>query len=540
MSGVSIPTGSQLPAHLRVDCSNRTVQKSLSRLSRSALISLALSWTGPHSSSLTAPLLLRDHLRQKSGGQDVDTDDEEEQELEFLDDPFTPARSLDQLHNIYAAMLQRKGPKSEVLGRITDCDWKHGITLYQLAMADFRHLSEAPHSLRWSAYRIVPLRAQSGDDDAREQGRTEADPASAALPVLHPTTFLRNLQAQILPDVKVHYCFDRHETLPLMLLRILVLESPYNTRLAFQGAAGQTANFDASRAIYLGFPDSSPYVYVSRTQTNVLFQAGEAKTLLHAVVEGIPQALSQPRQRFALRYTDLSTKNLAELVDRRGPGRTNHAAGGWSFYADKTQHPSPLVTTLPPKPARAEQDAPSRRQPARKRGASPAAERDEHRAKRARLVAQARFEDTGKMDDGKGVERVDVAIRDPFPEVRGLDEEDLAAASDDDARAAGEDGAARRHPGVGGRKRKSILDTVLQRDGEVDPSEADADGDDSQAHAWRPHVKLTFHGPHVFAGLRQLVEHGIVDGERMPGWMTGQEGVTVGVVRHGRIRGSRD
>ena len=535
MSGVSIPTGSQLPAHLHVDCSNRTVQKSLSRLSRSALISLALSWAGPHSSSLTAPLLLRDHLRQKSGGQDVDTDDEEEHELEFLDDPFTPARSLDQLYDLYAAMLQRKGPKSEVLGRITECDWKHGITLYQLAMADFRHLSEAPHSLRWSAYRIVPLRAQSGDD-AREEGHTEVDPASDALPVFHPTAFLRNLQAQILPDVKVHYCFDRHETLPLMLLRILVLESPYNTRLAFQGATGKTANFDASRAIYLGFPDSSPYVYVSRTQTNVLFQAGEAKTLLHAVVEGIPKALSQPRERFALRYTDLSTKNLAELVERRGPGRTNHAAGGWSFYADKTQHLSPLVTTLPPKPARVEQDALSQRQwssSSRKRGASPATERDERRAKRARLVAQARFENTAKMDDGKGVERVDVAIRDPFPEVRGLDEEDLAPADD-------EDEAARRHVGVGARKRKSILDTVLQRDGEVDPSEEDADGDRSHAHAWRPNVKLTFHGPHVFAGLRQLVEHGIVDGERMPGWMTGQEGVTMGVVRHGRIRGSRD
>jgi central kinetochore subunit Mis15/CHL4 len=52
-------------------------------------------------------------------------------------------------------------------------------------------------------------------------------------------------------------------------------------------------------------------------------------------------------------------------------------------------------------------------------------------------------------------------------------------------------------------------------------------------------VRLTFHGSHVFAGIRQLVECGIVDGERMPGWMTGEEGVTIGAVRNGRIRGHK-
>ena len=56
---------------------------------------------------------------------------------------------------------------------------------------------------------------------------------------------------------------------------------------------------------------------------------------------------------------------------------------------------------------------------------------------------------------------------------------------------------------------------------------------------WRPRVRLTFHGPHVFAGLRQLAEAGIVDAERMPGWMTGEEGVTIGAVRDGRIRGHK-
>jgi central kinetochore subunit Mis15/CHL4 len=65
--------------------------------------------------------------------------------------------------------------------------------------------------------------------------------------------------------------------------------------------------------------------------------------------------------------------------------------------------------------------------------------------------------------------------------------------------------------------------------------------EDEQAppRGWRPNVRLTFYGPHVFGGIRQLVECGIIDGEKMPGWMTGEEGVTIGAVRNGRIRGHK-
>jgi len=34
---------------------------------------------------------------------------------------------------------------------------------------------------------------------------------------------------------------------------------------------------------------------------------------------------------------------------------------------------------------------------------------------------------------------------------------------------------------------------------------------------WRPDVRVTFHGQQVFAGIREHVEAGIVDGEKMPG-----------------------
>jgi central kinetochore subunit Mis15/CHL4 len=54
---------------------------------------------------------------------------------------------------------------------------------------------------------------------------------------------------------------------------------------------------------------------------------------------------------------------------------------------------------------------------------------------------------------------------------------------------------------------------------------------------WCPSIRVVFRGTDVFSGIRKLVERGVVDGERMPGWMTGEGGVSAGVVRGGRIGG---
>jgi central kinetochore subunit Mis15/CHL4 len=121
---------------------------------------------------------------------------------------------------------------------------------------------------------------------------------------------------------------------------------------------------------------------------------------------------------------------------------------------------------------------------------------------------------------------VDVVIEDAFPGVGGQD-----GRGEDDGEGDWE------RVGRGGRGgRKSRVDAALAKVAGEDEEEDD-DQEDEHAQSWRPQVRLTFHGPHVFAGIRQLVECGIIDGERMPGWMTGEEGVTIGAVRNGRIRG---
>jgi central kinetochore subunit Mis15/CHL4 len=525
MAQITVATSSRLPSSLRLEAGSAIVARTLTRLSRSSLLSIVLDWLGESNQGLSAPYLLR-----------PDDDDYPEDGL------YPPANSVEELREIYTDLQARKGSKREVVDRIIDGDWRDGLSLYQLAMADLQYLYDHPTSQKWSAYRIVPLRTPASSAEA--EAALKADKESLTIPRFHPSTFLQQLQTQVLPDVKAHYNFDRHKTLPILLLRIFVLESPYNTDLAGTSNAGDrsSASSDSSRTLYIAFPDASPHIFISKSQSvGTAAAAGDSRSLIGSIVEGIPKALSRPRERYTLKPTHLSTRNLQELVQRRGSGRTNAAGGGWSIYADPKRRVSPLDTVLstPPTSDGDDQDGSTVKlaTSSRKRATSHETEREERAAKRARRVAQARFGDAGKVDDGRGLERVDIVMEDPFAMERG---QEVAQGqgfltfppSDLDDEPGGEHDRPRA-PRAG---RRSGVKEILSWATDDDETQMD---EDVVRGRWRPNVGITFHGSHVFAGIRQLVEQRIIDGERMPGWMTGEEGVTVGAVRHGRVRGHK-
>lgn len=530
MARVSIPTTARLPSTLRLDPANPNIQKVLNRLSRPSILTLVLDWLDDVNAPFCAP-----YLRSQDG-------DDSDHHHDDPTDLYPPLSSLSALRDLYAEMQTRKGSKRELLDRILEGDWRHGLTLFQLSMADLQYLYDHPASQKWSAYRVVPLKTPTPRQAAEDDYPLRPDAESLVVPRFHPSTFLASLQAQVLPDVKAHYNFNRPRDMPLLLLRIFVMDSPYNTSLATAAATATTTAttaFDASRTIYVAFPDGSPHVYLSRPQTVGPAAAGEARSLRALVAEGIPKALSRPRERFGLRPTGMTTRNLQALLHVRGSGRHNTAGGGWGVYADEKKKESPLDAILPSPPLSEADEGGSRpgrerereRKGSAKRPASPDTLRDERRAKRARLVAKARFGDSAKVDDGKGVERVDIVIDDSFSEGSDAPAEDVEDSGDDAP-------VARPRGGAG---RRNTMDEAFSRAREQDDGGGgnSDDGDEGGEGTWRPSVKLTFHGPHVFAGIRQLVEAGIIDGEEMPGWLTGEEGITIGAVRHGRIKGHK-
>ncbi|RFU80133.1 hypothetical protein TARUN_2096 [Trichoderma arundinaceum] len=504
MARFSVPTKARLPSSLRVDSSNPAVIKSLGRLSREALISLALSWLDGDSIANAVPYLER-------------RDEEDEADP---DDLYPPCTSVQELYELYVEMQQQKGSKRDVANRILEGDWRHGLSLYQLAMVDFYYLEEHPMSQKWTAYKILPLKPPTKDADDEI---LQIDDKALNVPRFHPSTFLQSLQDQVLPDIKAHYHFHRPKDLPILLLRIFVVESPYNSDLALSGVtgSGSATNFTSSRTVYLAFPDGSSHIYITKSQANGPAAMGESKSLQNLIIHGVPKALSRPRERYTMKPTSLTSRNLETLLDKRGPGRGNAAGGGWSVYASEKNKKSPLDAILP-NPPLSEKISLSDQSRKRLKPLS----LDQRSAKRAKLIAKARFGDSGLIADGKGIERVDVLLKDPFPtpttaaaETQGQDDEQTNAPGETSVSA-----------------RRRTIDAVLRQAANDDEEEPDEPENSSQ---WQPTVQITFQGTHVFAGIRQLVEAGIVDGERMPGWMTGEDGVTVGVVRHGRIRGNK-
>jgi central kinetochore subunit Mis15/CHL4 len=449
------------------------------------LLSLALDWLDDRNVEITDPYLL------------AENEDPDEQDL------YPAAASVADLRDIYTDFQAHKGGKRDVIDRIVEGDWRFGISLYQLAMADMQYLYDHPTSQKWTALKIV----RAADGDPR---------SLPSIPRFHPATFLQNLQRETLPDVKAHYNLDRHPSLPLTILRVFILESPYNTDRALQSTK-QASVFDQSKTFYVAFPDSSPFIYVSLTTAIPAGTPGpsaENKSLRNQILAGIPKAFSRPRERYKLESTSFSARNLEALAENRGGGKTNAAGGAWGLYAEKKKNgeDNPLNIQLPTPESPVQEDDVEKRESGLKR------KRVDNGAlvQRRKLVAQGRFGNSARPDDGKGIERLDVRIDDPYPRASAL-EEDIAV-----------DGELRDRSNTKRKGRRSTLDLELTRD---------EDDDEDSTDGWRPEVRITFHGQHVFAGIRELVESGIIDGEKMPGWMTGEEGVSVGVVKEGRIRG---
>lgn len=313
-------------------------------------------------------------------------------------------------------------------------------------------------------------------------GDLPSQPSAASTPRFHPPTFLKALQRALPPDIKAHYNLDRPPGLALLLLRVMLLDTPYATAPSLAGA----------KVVYIAFPDASPHIFVSaapspRTPTP---KEADARDLRRTLIACLPTALSRPRARYTLASTKLSARSLAAMVALRGGGRTGMAQGGWGGYAvsGRRAGDTPLECVAPVlreggegggedgRMGRGEDDKAGEgaQEIPEGRGMKRPLEVDAETTKRRRLLAAARF---GTVPSAP-LEQVEVRIEDPFPSAAG---------------------------------------------------EKDSD--------WTPSIRVVFRGTDVFRGIRGLVERGVVDGKEMPGWMTGEAGVSVGVVRQGRIGG---
>ena len=133
------PDYKNIPHSHRLPINHREVQRTFTKLSRQSLVSLALQWLSKKNRDFCKPYLLSDR---------VDEDDEE---------IYEPAQSYEVLQETYKQLAARKGGRREVLDRILEGDWRHGISMYQMATAEIQYLLDHPNALRWTAKRLTKI-----------------------------------------------------------------------------------------------------------------------------------------------------------------------------------------------------------------------------------------------------------------------------------------------------------------------------------------------------------------------------------------------
>lgn len=500
---VRAPTTASLPNSLRIPSTTPSLVKTLGRLSRQSLLDLALQWLDDKNVQSFPPFLAQDEAER---AEDNDDDDEETR-------PYPAAQTVEEVREVYHEMRDRKGGKREVIDRILEGDWRHGITLRQLAMADIRYIEDHPTSShKWTALQLTRVGRGSGSKTV-----TDDKDLSACLPRLHASTFLKNLQREISPLVKAHYHFSRSQSLPLSFLRIFVTNSPYQ----YPRQSSETFT-DSSRVVYVAFPDSCPFIYTSissspsTTTTGTKGAAGAAtdtRTLRHIVRDAIPKALSRPHERYMLQGTSLTAKSLHALLALRGAGRTNAANGAFSIFADAVVEGSPLD----PRPADTVSPEEYRREYT---GAGAEGQEEEGQEKEIPTTTSSTDQQQQQQQRHRGTKsRVRPTDLDPDPDPETSKRRKLAVCS--------------RFGTAGTPASAARLDRLDIR--LLDPPVEQAEGDvDDDPETRQPTMTLTFSGTDVVAGLRKLAELGIVDPGRMPSWMTGEEGVSVATVRRGR------
>ncbi|PYH83472.1 CHL4-domain-containing protein [Aspergillus uvarum CBS 121591] len=475
---IRAPTTASLPSNLRIPSSTPSLVKTFGKLTRQALLDLVFQWLEDGNVQHFPPYL----QGNESGKREEDDGDDGLR-------PYPAERTINGVRNAYQELQFRKGGKREVIDRILEGDWRHGITLRQLAMVDLRYMDDHPSGLRWTALELARIDNSSSNE------------FSACIPRVHASTFLSSLQQQISPLVKAHYHLARSTSLPLTVLRVFVTTSPYQTAPR-QSVESLT---DSSRTIYVAFPDSCPFFYTSMASPQTASKASpappnslvatDARSLQRLVRDAIPKALSLPHQRYTVKPTSLTAKSLEALLALRGPGRSNQANGAFSIFADAALEGSPLDprpsnTVSPEEHNRQSASVHSKDTAGKENTATDAKDvtlenkraskrsfadpKDAGTSKKRTLALQSRFGTSGTLSSAP-LDRLDVRLLDALP-------------------------------------------------GDAKPTE----------HARQLTVSLTFAGTDVIGGIRKLAELGVIDAERMPSWMTGEEGVSVVVVREGR------
>lgn len=375
-----------------------------------------------------------------------------------------------QVREAAKAMKARKCTKAKVVHAILHDYWPHGLNLLQLAQVDCQLIVDNPNAYVWVL-------------------STVKDAWGHEVPMaLDPAHFLDRLATQLSRLFMTYIYVCTHPEFPLVLVRIQVFDlSPRSARSSNSALLAQP-HISSHKPYFLAVPMNSPHLIHTPGGDLV------SQTVLQVVESSLARGPSQVLQLETSPHQK-PVRSLHSMHVLKGSSRFAHSLGAWAPYADGAADISPL--------ARHENHAAVV-------GTTSPAILSETEEQGVHKLANLRFK--GTVSGNLTSERL---FDHPKPAKRrrvGAEHENAEPQRVNNPYAS--------------LSPISVAEFELQ-----EPLE----GADSTVS----HVKIKFIGTDVFAGMHELaVNHesatnSFIDLETLPGWLTGEEGQSCGVVKNG-------
>lgn len=368
-------------------------------------------------------------------------------------------------------MKHHKSTKSQIIDKILYDFWAGGLNLLQLAQIDCQLIVDNPNAYFW---------VLSSVKDAWDK----ETPIS-----LDPPSFLKKM-AQHLSDIFMCYIYVcTHPEMPLVIIRIQVFDLlPGNLSGRVRNRA-ERPHITSHKPYFLAVPSNSPHIIHSPGNDVV------SEVVLQVVESSLPSD-SRNFLRLERSGSQKAVRSLESMHILKGSSRFANCMGAWAPYADGVADISPL--------AKLDEHAVVK--------GPLALQQCDTKEQRREKLANVRFKGTSS---GQLVSDRLYDHSKPLKQKKRQNDD-----IDDDRRS-------RIRPD---NKYRSIAPI---RYAEFEIQEPLCDEDDELSHVV---VKLV--GNDVFAGLHELSVQkrtDVVDPETLPGWLTGEEGLSCGVVKNGQF-----
>lgn len=298
--------------------------------------------------------------------------------------------------------------------------------------------------------------------------------------LMDPASFLYQL-ARHLAEIFMCYIYVcTHPEMPLVIIRVQVFDLLPSLQ---RRKKSERPHITSHKPFFLAIPMNSPNVI--HTPGNDLV----ADTVLQVVENSLPQ---DPRNVLRLERSKLqkAVRSLESMHILKGNSRFANSMGAWALYADGVADVSPL------------------------------AHLDEHLAK----AEQSKIEVNGEKSTEKLANiRFKGSVSGKIQSARLFDSNEPVRSK----KRANNDEEERRT-----RPRNEFRSIAPIRYAEFELQEKFEDDDEPS------HVVVKLVGTDVFAGLHELAVKNdqVVDPKIVPGWLTGEEGLSCGIVRNGKFQ----